>query len=353
MKSGLGNSSQVWARQSWKNKGGVIINSRHLDNQIGPLVDGVVQNPIANEKTSVDGLSRIGVRQAILGTNIASTSKAGRSPIIVVRECYVQQEALVPHEAFGGVVLNSKSMDDQIGSLLDGDDRSPIPIDFDNRVVGLSQNGHSSASTSSVDRSPIVDGRDSYVQQEVVVPHEALVRSGSSMQNGSVEFLSNKEVPHEALLCQGSQQETEKSSFTLNKDIDCIPELVSCCEDEQTNGCADLSVALSVGQFYEVPIMEVVDLLMMELISRNGGIVKKRRGRPRKKVSMKNQVSHSDLPLSTEFFDIDQHPKLVADKVWEIGRNLGVSCCNNEGDIINRLCELKQRDKSAIGRVAD
>ncbi|KAJ1406392.1 hypothetical protein SESBI_25139 [Sesbania bispinosa] len=79
-----------------------------------------------------------------------------------------------------------------------------------------------------------------------------------------------------------------------------------------------------------------------------GGNIKRRRGRPRKKtVTLK--VSDSVMEIHSI---LDKEPIDVANIVWNMRLDLGVSGYDDESVMINRLADMEKRDQLAIGRVS-
>ncbi|KAJ1440368.1 hypothetical protein SESBI_01938 [Sesbania bispinosa] len=305
--SGPGNDPQVWADQPTMNDSSVDINPSNFDKQGGPLFEGVGNSPLAQgQVSSAVGQSRIGVDYfGPINSNHAMSrpiiSGAGRSSLADVGVQNQSGSCKGSRMHFDCVEINSGAMDNQVGPLLKVAGQNPIAIGHDTSAAGQSRS--------------VVNCLGSFGGSDAMQDTCSASNNSCAMQDGSG--------------------------------------VVLCYEEEQINGCADLRVDSPSGHLYEVPIMEVVDFDDAGVHVQNGGKVKRRRGRPRKKVPVKTQVSCTDLLLSHEILAIDQHPKLVGDKVWEIGRTLGVSCCDDEGVIINRLFELEQRDTFAIGREAD
>ncbi|KAJ1427146.1 galactokinase [Sesbania bispinosa] len=106
-------------------------------------------------------------------------------------------------------------------------------------------------------------------------------------------------------------------------------------------------------QLCEVPIIKVpnandVENILHVLTNRDEP-PKKKRGRPKKKVSCSSKVCASDLQLIHA--SISQDPVKIAEHVWEIGKELGVSIAGSENTMIDALQALEIRDRKAIGRV--
>ncbi|KAJ1383149.1 hypothetical protein SESBI_43632 [Sesbania bispinosa] len=110
-------------------------------------------------------------------------------------------------------------------------------------------------------------------------------------------------------------------------------------------------------QLCEIPILEATDLDVVRLFTSSStatiqGIKLKRgRGRQRKKTLQKNKVSEPACSMNNEFLSLVQNPESVANKVWEIGRALGLSGYHDEFEAVNRLVEMEKRDRVAVGKV--
>ncbi|KAJ1383938.1 hypothetical protein SESBI_42950 [Sesbania bispinosa] len=119
----------------------------------------------------------------------------------------------------------------------------------------------------------------------------------------------------------------------------------------------DLTGSLNLGTdsiaeeaLREVPISIVEDLEAMGLYHRGhqdkGGAPKRKRGRPKKKLSPQ-KVSASTVDL----IHLESEPYVVANSVWNLGVELGISGVENEAEMIGRLKDLEERDQLAIGKV--
>ncbi|KAJ1420452.1 hypothetical protein SESBI_14365 [Sesbania bispinosa] len=103
----------------------------------------------------------------------------------------------------------------------------------------------------------------------------------------------------------------------------------------------------------EVPIT-IADELEFQGVTRKvipedvgkGGLPKRRRGRPRK-IPTNPQVSDSYMDICSLLV---KKPHDVANSVWKIGLDLGVSGFVDDSVIIDKLAEMEKRDQLAIGR---
>ncbi|KAJ1388849.1 hypothetical protein SESBI_38753 [Sesbania bispinosa] len=177
---------------------------------------------------------------------------------------------------------------------------------------------------------------------------------GRDLYAGPLHFglLSNKSLKRTKGIPSlvATEPTIESPSSTMKKESVVVLELAFCCDDVRLTGCVDSKLDLASSHLCDVPIMEVSNFNIAGVHLQKDGKAKRRRGRPRKVTTKKNQVSHSDLPMFSEYLSLDQSPKFVVDKVWEIGCSLGVSCSSCEVDVVNRLAEMEQRDRIAIGR---
>ncbi|KAJ1440959.1 hypothetical protein SESBI_01636 [Sesbania bispinosa] len=99
----------------------------------------------------------------------------------------------------------------------------------------------------------------------------------------------------------------------------------------------------------EVPITLAEDANMLDLV---GGLVnigvKKKRGRPKKTVRRSVRLATQPSPtLSLTPHVLASSSKEDAQKIWELGKDLGMEHCHNEGDILNKLVEMEERDRNS------
>ncbi|KAJ1433923.1 Solute carrier family 35 member F1 [Sesbania bispinosa] len=127
-------------------------------------------------------------------------------------------------------------------------------------------------------------------------------------------------------------------------------------EAGDTQSMHSLNQLSAESRLCEVPVLlsEELDALwvngsVLPCDAVRGGNLKGRRGRPRK-YSSQSQVSKSVKVIQSL---INKQPSNIANSVWKMGLDLGVSGCHDEDVIIDRLVSMEKRDPSAIGRVAN
>ncbi|KAJ1383703.1 hypothetical protein SESBI_43172 [Sesbania bispinosa] len=67
--------------------------------------------------------------------------------------------------------------------------------------------------------------------------------------------------------------------------------------------------------------------------------------------SRQDQVSHPEMKSIPDSLALDKNPKLIAKKVWNIGRELGVSMYGDESEVLNMLEDMERRDMGVVGRI--
>ncbi|KAJ1388418.1 penicillin-binding protein 2 [Sesbania bispinosa] len=77
---------------------------------------------------------------------------------------------------------------------------------------------------------------------------------------------------------------------------------------------------------------------------------KKRRGRSKKGTKANGKVSSSNVETIQTILSLDLEPGEIAERVWDIGKVLGVSHPSTGSAILNSLLELEKRDRETIGR---
>ncbi|KAJ1396569.1 L-serine ammonia-lyase [Sesbania bispinosa] len=121
-------------------------------------------------------------------------------------------------------------------------------------------------------------------------------------------------------------------------------------------GAIDLQADL---ELCEVPILSLEDVQDLGSLCarinepKREVVQKKRRGRPRKKAPEPNTIRDSHLDLSTLCYMVNQGPSSVAEFVWGIGKELGISNAKDDGvnkQLINNLMDMEIRDIQSIGR---
>ncbi|KAJ1377495.1 hypothetical protein SESBI_48824 [Sesbania bispinosa] len=102
------------------------------------------------------------------------------------------------------------------------------------------------------------------------------------------------------------------------------------------------------GTTVEVNDAHLLDVGHMAIIS--NGQIKKKEGRPRKKVAGDTLVSGNETVSLSNSSLLDLGSDKIAERVWQIGLELGVSGGGEEFLLKNKLGELERRDRLAIGR---
>ncbi|KAJ1433709.1 hypothetical protein SESBI_05851 [Sesbania bispinosa] len=109
----------------------------------------------------------------------------------------------------------------------------------------------------------------------------------------------------------------------------------------------------------DVPIMEAhngaeVESLLAQIRSGNllgsRGKAKKRIGRPKKIQVLSHKVSDSNLELLNTLMSLELGAPKIAERVWEMGKELGVSLSGNDQQMISISQGMEVRDREAIGK---
>ncbi|KAJ1375371.1 geranylgeranylglyceryl/heptaprenylglyceryl phosphate synthase [Sesbania bispinosa] len=77
---------------------------------------------------------------------------------------------------------------------------------------------------------------------------------------------------------------------------------------------------------------------------------RRKRGRPRKLPAEKVNLKTSNMDPTVHSSLLEKVPEEIANVVWGLGRQLGVSGVDDEDLMVQRLSELETRDRLAIGR---
>ncbi|KAJ1393453.1 HIT domain-containing protein [Sesbania bispinosa] len=122
--------------------------------------------------------------------------------------------------------------------------------------------------------------------------------------------------------------------------------------DEDVRGIEDL-LSLEDSKFCEVPIVVVNGAHLLDvghMYTVNKGKIMKKIGRPRKKMVDDTLVGKNETISISNSSLLDLGPDKIAERVWQIGLDLGVSGGDDDLFLMNKLGGLERRDRQAIGR---
>ncbi|KAJ1386875.1 T9SS C-terminal target domain-containing protein [Sesbania bispinosa] len=114
------------------------------------------------------------------------------------------------------------------------------------------------------------------------------------------------------------------------------------------------SLYLEDSRLCEVPIIEVNDVHLLNAghtVTVKNAQIKKKQGGPRKVVddTLVSRIENDSI-LNSSLLDLG--PDKIAERVWQIGLELGVSTGDEELLMKNKLGEMEMRDRLAIGGMA-